>query len=70
MRVNGLDRSSGWRDGRFCELRGNRVNAEEEEILRVVLVEDDEEFAKMYKFRLEKDGYRVTVAADGRQASS
>ena len=32
---------------------------------RVVLVEDDADFAEVYRLRLEQDGYQVTVAWDG-----
>lgn len=32
----------------------------------LVLVEDDAAYAEIYKFRLEQDGYRVALAADGR----
>lgn len=34
--------------------------------LRLVLVEDDADYAELYKFRLEQDGYEVALAADGR----
>jgi CheY-like chemotaxis protein len=33
--------------------------------LRVLLIEDDPAVAEMYSFRLEIDGYQVTVAPDG-----
>lgn len=34
--------------------------------LNLVLVEDDAAYAEIYKFRLERDGYQVALAADGR----
>lgn len=33
--------------------------------IRVLLVEDDPDLAEMYRVGLERDGYAVTVAADG-----
>lgn len=36
-----------------------------DEFNRVVLVEDDADFAEVYRLRLEQDGYQVTVAWDG-----
>jgi CheY-like chemotaxis protein len=33
--------------------------------LRVLLIEDDPAVAEMYSYRLEIDGYQVTVAPDG-----
>lgn len=33
---------------------------------KVVLVEDDADYAELYRFRLEQDGYEVALAADGR----
>lgn len=35
--------------------------------IRVLLVDDDAEFAEMYRFRLEADGYAVEWAPDGRE---
>ncbi|HEX6350541.1 MAG TPA: response regulator [Candidatus Dormibacteraeota bacterium] len=35
------------------------------ETLRIVYIEDDPTIAQMYRMKLEKDGYRVTLAADG-----
>lgn len=35
------------------------------EQLRVVFIEDDEAIAQMYRFKLERDGYAVTIASDG-----
>ena len=37
----------------------------DEDALRVLLVEDDEAVAEMYRIRLEVDGYDVAVAHDG-----
>jgi DNA-binding response OmpR family regulator len=34
-------------------------------ILSVVLVEDDEDYAALYRLRLEQDGYRVSIAPNG-----
>jgi DNA-binding response OmpR family regulator len=36
-----------------------------EERVRVLLVEDDQEFAEMYRLKLEADGYEVSLARDG-----
>jgi DNA-binding response OmpR family regulator len=36
-----------------------------EERVRVLLVEDDQEFAEMYQVKLEAEGYQVQVAQDG-----
>jgi len=36
--------------------------------VRVLLVEDDDAIAQMYKLKLELDGYRVDVAPDGKVA--
>ena len=33
--------------------------------LRLVLIEDDQAIAEMYRLKLERDGYSVTLAADG-----
>lgn len=33
--------------------------------LEILLVEDDEALAQMYRIRLERDGHRVRLAADG-----
>src|SRR5690242_13328536 len=38
-----------------------------EEELRVLLIEDDDAWADMYRARLTADGYTVTVASDGQQ---
>jgi two-component system phosphate regulon response regulator PhoB len=35
--------------------------------VRVLLIEDDEAVAEMYRMRLNADGYSVTIAADGEQ---
>ena len=37
-----------------------------DEVLEIVLVEDDPDFAELYRWRLELDGYLVRVAATGR----
>jgi len=36
--------------------------------ITVLLIEDDQTFADMYRFRLELDGYRVIEAHDGKAA--
>jgi DNA-binding response OmpR family regulator len=36
--------------------------------VRVLLVEDDQSVAQMYKLKLELDGYQVEVASDGEMA--
>ena len=36
--------------------------------ITVLLIEDDQTFADMYRFRLELDGYRVIEARDGQAA--
>jgi two-component system, OmpR family, alkaline phosphatase synthesis response regulator PhoP len=36
--------------------------------ISVLLIEDDQTFADMYRLRLELDGYRVTEARDGKSA--
>lgn len=41
---------------------------DEPDEITVLLVEDDETFADMYRLRLELDGYRVIQARDGRAA--
>lgn len=38
-----------------------------DERIRVLLVEDDQEFAEMYRLKLEADGYEVSLARDGEQ---
>ncbi|HEY1419971.1 MAG TPA: response regulator [Candidatus Dormibacteraeota bacterium] len=43
---------------------GEAAEAVPDEV-RVLLVEDDPSVAQMYKLKLELDGYRVDVAADG-----
>lgn len=35
------------------------------EHVRVLLIEDDRAVSEMYRFKLEQDGYEVTVASDG-----
>jgi two-component system phosphate regulon response regulator PhoB len=35
--------------------------------VRVLLVEDDQEFAEMYRLKLEADGYEVSIAGDGEE---
>ena len=40
----------------------------EPDAITVLLVEDDDTFADMYRLRLELDGYRVIQARDGRAA--
>jgi len=37
----------------------------EEQAIRVLLIEDDQDTLEMYRTRLEKDGYYVDVATDG-----
>jgi two-component system phosphate regulon response regulator PhoB len=44
------------------------VQSELEEITTVLLIEDDQTFADMYRLRLELDGYRVIEARDGQTA--
>ncbi len=39
-----------------------------EDEVSVLLVEDDATVAEMYRLKLELDGYRVTIAADGESA--
>ena len=39
----------------------------EDQAVRVLLIEDDLDTLEMYRTRLEKDGYRVQVATDGEQ---
>ena len=39
----------------------------EEQAVRVLLIEDDLDTLEMYRTRLEKDGYDVSVAVDGEQ---
>jgi DNA-binding response OmpR family regulator len=41
------------------------ANAVDDLDLRVLLIEDDPDIARMYKLKLEIDGYSVSVAADG-----
>ncbi|MGH7867337.1 MAG: response regulator, partial [Candidatus Dormibacteraceae bacterium] len=38
--------------------------------VRVLLVEDDPDFAEMYRLKLELDGYMVLLASDGEVALS
>jgi CheY-like chemotaxis protein len=42
-----------------------KSSSPEPEQLSVVFIEDDPAIAQMYRFKLEHDGYAVTVAADG-----
>ena len=44
------------------------MQSELEEITTVLLIEDDQTFADMYRLRLELDGYRVIEARDGQTA--
>lgn len=37
-------------------------------VLSVVLIEDDADYAELYRLRLEQDGYRVSIAANGKEA--
>jgi two-component system, OmpR family, phosphate regulon response regulator PhoB len=37
----------------------------DQEPLEILLVEDDDTLAQMYRIRLERDGHRVRLAADG-----
>src|SRR5215472_9531081 len=46
---------------------GDRVMADADEVT-VLLIEDDQTFSDMYRFRLELDGYRVFEARDGHTA--
>jgi DNA-binding response OmpR family regulator len=46
-------------------MRGARVN--DEQAVRVLLIEDDPDTLEMYRTRLEKDGYQVYVANDGEE---
>jgi DNA-binding response OmpR family regulator len=39
-----------------------------DEVVRLLLVEDDPEIARMYQLKLELDGYSVELAADGEAA--
>jgi DNA-binding response OmpR family regulator len=49
------------------ELVRDRVQPDSDEIT-VLLIEDDQTFADMYRLRLELDGYRVIEARDGHTA--
>ena len=40
----------------------------EDEVVRLLLVEDDPEIARMYQLKLELDGYSVELAGDGETA--
>ena len=42
----------------------------DEPAVRVLLIEDDLDTLEMYRTRLEKDGYEVSVATDGEQGLS
>jgi two-component system phosphate regulon response regulator PhoB len=46
------------------------MNERESRRLKVLLVEDDPALAEMYRLQLARDGYQVTVAADGETALS
>jgi two-component system, OmpR family, phosphate regulon response regulator PhoB len=35
--------------------------------VQVLLVEDDQEFAEMYRLKLQADGYEVSIAGDGEE---
>ena len=39
-----------------------------DEVVRLLLVEDDPEIARMYQLKLELDGYYVELAGDGETA--
>ena len=41
---------------------------EQEDIVRVLLIEDDQAVAEMYRIKLELDGYAVEIVADGENA--
>jgi CheY-like chemotaxis protein len=41
---------------------------EQEDIVRVLLIEDDQAVAEMYKIKLELDGYAVEIVSDGENA--
>jgi two-component system response regulator RpaA len=41
---------------------------EQEEIVRILLIEDDQAVAEMYRIKLELDGYAVEIVADGENA--
>ena len=41
---------------------------DEDQVIDVLLVEDDRETLEMYRTKLELDGYRVHIAADGEEA--
>lgn len=45
-------------------------NEQQSSALSVLVVEDDEHIAQVLKFMLERQGYRVSHAADGRAACS
>jgi len=45
------------------------MNQDDDEV-RVLLVEDDSALAQMYRVKLERDGYTVHVAGDGEEALS
>lgn len=47
-----------------------RRDKAEDSSLHVLMVEDDPSIAEMYRFQLEHDGYRVTVATTGEIAFS
>ena len=41
---------------------------EQEDIVRVLLIEDDQAVAEMYRIKLELDGYAVEIVSDGENA--
>jgi CheY-like chemotaxis protein len=41
---------------------------EQEDIVRVLLIEDDQAVAEMYRIKLELDGYAVEIVSDGESA--
>ena len=43
------------------------MSVDDDQVINVLLIEDDQETLEMYKMKLEKDGYRVHVAADGEE---
>src|SRR5258708_38903125 len=51
--------------GKVLKTSGRTGGLGVERDLKVVLIEDDPTVAAMYSYRLEIDGYTVTIAADG-----
>jgi CheY-like chemotaxis protein len=47
-----------------------RVKGGEQPAIHVLMIEDDPSIAEMYRFQLEHDGYRVSVATTGEVAFS